>query len=102
MGAAPPKDVRELCEYLVLGLVDDPEAVQVTVEMTDDAIVLRIVVAPDDRGKVIGRGGHGNLGLTGLWAPDESPEHGGVYPRSPVRGEPRRGRIVPVVPAPTP
>ena len=57
MGAEPPKDVRELCEYLVLGLVDDPAAVEVTVEMTADAIVLRIVVAPDDRGKVIGRGG---------------------------------------------
>ena len=57
MGATPPKDVRELCEYLVLGLVDDPEAAKVTVEMTDEAIVLRIVVAPEDRGKVIGRGG---------------------------------------------
>ena len=58
MGAeAPPKDVRELCEYLVLGLVDEPDQVNVTVEMTDDAIVLRIIVAPDDRGKVIGRGG---------------------------------------------
>lgn len=57
MGAEPPKDVRELCEYLVLGLVDDPDAVEVTVEMTAEAIVLRIVVAPDDRGKVIGRGG---------------------------------------------
>ena len=57
MGATPPKDVRELCEYLVLGLVDNPDAVSVTVEMTDDAIVLRIVVAPEDRGKVIGRGG---------------------------------------------
>ena len=57
MGATPPKDVRELCEFLVLGLVDDPDAVKVTVEMTDEAIVLRIVVAPEDRGKVIGRGG---------------------------------------------
>jgi predicted RNA-binding protein YlqC (UPF0109 family) len=57
MGAEPPKDVRELCEYLVLGLVDEPDAVEVTVEMTPEAIVLRIVVAPDDRGKVIGRGG---------------------------------------------
>ena len=58
MGAAsPPKDVRELCEYLVLGLVDEPDQVNVTVEMTDDAIVLRIFVAPDDRGKVIGKGG---------------------------------------------
>ncbi len=58
MGAtSPPRDVRELCEYLVLGLVDDPAAVKVTVEMTDEAIVLRIFVAPDDRGKVIGRGG---------------------------------------------
>lgn len=58
MGASsPPKDVRELCEYLVLGLVDEPDQVNVTVEMTDDAIVLRIFVAPDDRGKVIGKGG---------------------------------------------
>ena len=58
MGASsPPKDVRELCEYLVLGLVDEPDQVNVTVEMTDDAIVLRIYVAPDDRGKVIGKGG---------------------------------------------
>ncbi|MFM7246803.1 MAG: KH domain-containing protein [Actinomycetota bacterium] len=58
MGAAtPPKDVRELCEYLVLGLVDQPDQVNVTVEMTDDAIVLRINVAPEDRGKVIGKGG---------------------------------------------
>lgn len=58
MGAVtPPKDVRELCEYLVLGLVDEPEQVNVTVEMTDDAIVLRINVAPEDRGKVIGKGG---------------------------------------------
>lgn len=58
MGASsPPKDVRELCEYLVLGLVDEPDQVSVTVEMTDDAIVLRIFVAPDDRGKVIGKGG---------------------------------------------
>ena len=57
MGAEPPKDVRELCEYLVLGLVDEPDQVNVTVEMTDDAIVLRICVAPDDRGKVIGKGG---------------------------------------------
>ena len=57
MGATPPKDVRELCEYLVLGLVDDPHPVRVTLEMTEDEIVLRIVVAPEDRGKVIGRGG---------------------------------------------
>ena len=34
MGVEPPKDVRELCEYLVLGLVDEPDAVKVTVEMT--------------------------------------------------------------------
>ncbi|MCX6412675.1 MAG: KH domain-containing protein [Actinobacteria bacterium] len=57
MGVEPPKDVRELCEDLVLGVGDEPDAVKVTVEMTDEAIVLRIVVAPEDRGKVIGRGG---------------------------------------------
>ena len=38
-------------------LVDDPEAVRVEREERDDLVVLRLFVAGDDVGKVIGRQG---------------------------------------------
>jgi predicted RNA-binding protein YlqC (UPF0109 family) len=48
----------DLLEYLVRGLVDDPEAVSVEeFEEDDGTIVLELSVGPDDYGKVIGRGG---------------------------------------------
>ncbi len=43
--------------YLARELVDDPEAVRVEEADRDDALVLRLFVAPDDVGKVIGRQG---------------------------------------------
>jgi predicted RNA-binding protein YlqC (UPF0109 family) len=49
--------VAELLAYLARELVDDPEAVRVETEDRDDVIVLVLHVAPDDVGKVIGRGG---------------------------------------------
>ncbi len=49
----PSGDVRGLVEYVVRGVVDHPEAVRVEEEGT----VVRVHVAPEDRGKVIGRGG---------------------------------------------
>jgi hypothetical protein len=49
---------RELLEYLAEGLVAEPEAVSVeTFEGDDGSVVLEMSVAPDDYGKVIGRGG---------------------------------------------
>jgi predicted RNA-binding protein YlqC (UPF0109 family) len=47
----------ELLAYLARELVDDPEAVRVETEERDGALVLVLHVAPDDLGKVIGRGG---------------------------------------------
>ena len=47
----------ELLDYLARRLVDDPDAVQVEEIEEDDALVLRLRVAPDDVGKVIGRQG---------------------------------------------
>ena len=47
----------ELLEYLARGLVDEPDAVRVEEVEEDDALVLRLHVAPDDVGKVIGRQG---------------------------------------------
>jgi predicted RNA-binding protein YlqC (UPF0109 family) len=50
--------VKELLEYLAKSLVDDPSAVSVErFEEDDGTIVLELRVAPDDTGKVIGRGG---------------------------------------------
>jgi predicted RNA-binding protein YlqC (UPF0109 family) len=50
--------VEELLAYLARSLVDDPEAVDVeSFEEDDGTIVLELHVAPDDAGKVIGRGG---------------------------------------------
>ena len=49
--------VTELIAWLAQQLVDDPDAVRVEEEQREDAIVLRLHVAPDDVGKVIGRRG---------------------------------------------
>ena len=49
--------MAELLEYLARQLVDDPDAVRVETADEDDAIVLRLYVAGDDVGKVIGRQG---------------------------------------------
>jgi uncharacterized protein len=49
--------LSELLAYLARQLVDDPDAVRVEEEQRDDAVVLRLHVAKDDVGKVIGRQG---------------------------------------------
>ena len=49
--------MAELLTYLAQRLVDEPEAVRVEEEERDDIIVLRLHVAKDDVGKVIGRAG---------------------------------------------
>jgi len=49
--------VDDLLEDLARRLVDEPDAVHVEREERDDAVVLRLHVAKDDVGKVIGRQG---------------------------------------------
>lgn len=50
--------MEDLLAYLARALVDDPDAVEVEgFEEDDGTIVLELRVAPDDTGKVIGRGG---------------------------------------------
>lgn len=49
--------MAELLAYLARHLVDDPDAVSVETEETDDAVVFQLHVAADDLGKVIGRQG---------------------------------------------
>jgi predicted RNA-binding protein YlqC (UPF0109 family) len=58
--------VAELLEYLARQLVDEPESVRVEQTEEDGAVVLRLHVAPDDVGKVIGRQGRLARSLRGI------------------------------------
>ena len=49
--------MAELLEVLARRLVDDPDAVRVEREERDGVVVLRLFVAKEDVGKVIGRQG---------------------------------------------
>jgi len=49
--------LAELLAELARRLVDEPDAVRVEQEEGDDVVVLRLFVAKDDVGKVIGRQG---------------------------------------------
>ena len=47
----------EIVEYLAKALVDHPEDVRVTEQEDGDRVSVRLDVAEDDWGKVIGKGG---------------------------------------------
>jgi hypothetical protein len=49
--------MKELIEYIARSLASDPEAVRVTESVEEGQVILRLEVAPEDKGKVIGRQG---------------------------------------------
>lgn len=49
--------MKELVEYIAKSIASYPEEVKVTQEDEDGRVILRLEVAPDDKGKVIGREG---------------------------------------------
>lgn len=49
--------MEDLLVWIARGLVDEPDAVRVERVDEGDVVVLRLSVAPDDVGKVIGRQG---------------------------------------------
>jgi predicted RNA-binding protein YlqC (UPF0109 family) len=49
--------MKELIEYIARSLASDPDAVLVTESMENGRIIFRLQVAPEDKGKVIGRQG---------------------------------------------
>ncbi len=49
--------MKQLVEYIVKGLVDQPDEVVVTESRRSGAVILELRVAPDDMGRVIGKGG---------------------------------------------
>ena len=49
--------MKELVEYIARSLATNPEAVKVTELIEEGQVILRLEVAPEDKGKVIGRQG---------------------------------------------
>ena len=49
--------MKELIEYIARSLASKPEDVKVTEEVEDDRVVVRLEVADEDKGKIIGRQG---------------------------------------------
>ena len=49
--------MKELVEYIAKSIATYPEDVKVTQEEEDGRVVLKLEVAPDDKGKIIGRQG---------------------------------------------
>ena len=51
--------MKELVEYIAKSIASHPEDVRVTEEEEEDGrVILRLEVAEDDKGKIIGRQGH--------------------------------------------
>ena len=49
--------MKELVEYIARTIATKPEEVKVTVVTEEEGVILRLEVAPEDKGKVIGRQG---------------------------------------------
>lgn len=49
--------MKELVEVIAKALVDNPDEVLVTEEETEKALVIRLKVADDDMGRIIGKQG---------------------------------------------
>ena len=49
--------MKDVVEYLVRYLVDRPEAVRVQVRRGKEGTVYLVEVAPEDKGRLIGKGG---------------------------------------------
>ncbi|MCE2404929.1 MAG: KH domain-containing protein [Dehalococcoidia bacterium] len=49
--------MKELIEYIARNLATRPDDVKVTEDVEEDRVVLRLEVADEDKGKIIGRQG---------------------------------------------
>ncbi len=49
--------MKELVEYIAKSIVNDPNAVKVDEETNEDGITLKLQVADEDKGRVIGKQG---------------------------------------------
>ena len=58
--------MKELIEYVAKSLVDKPESVRVSESVEGGEMVFRLEVDPEERGKVIGKGGRIARGIRTL------------------------------------
>ena len=49
--------MKELVEYIARSIVNEPDAVQVEEETNEDGITLKLQVADEDKGRIIGKQG---------------------------------------------
>jgi predicted RNA-binding protein YlqC (UPF0109 family) len=49
--------MKELLEFIVKSIVVEPDQVTITEETNDDGLLIKLEVAPGDKGRVIGREG---------------------------------------------
>jgi len=49
--------MKDLLEYIIKAIVSQPDAVKITEENSDDGLLIKLEVAADDKGRVIGRQG---------------------------------------------
>ena len=49
--------MKELVEYIAKSIVNEPDEVKVEEETTEDGITLRLQVADEDKGRIIGKQG---------------------------------------------
>jgi hypothetical protein len=49
--------MKELVEYIVKSIVTDPTKVTITEEQSEDGLLVKLEVAPEDKGRVIGKQG---------------------------------------------
>ncbi|MBA3007079.1 MAG: KH domain-containing protein [Desulfobulbaceae bacterium] len=60
--------MQELVTYIARSLVDNPDAVNVTMSEEDDTITIGLAVAKEDLGKVIGKQGRTARAMRSLLA----------------------------------
>jgi len=49
--------MKELVEYIVKSIVAEPDKVNITEENSEGVLLIKLEVAPEDKGRVIGRQG---------------------------------------------
>ena len=49
--------MKELVEYIARSIVNEPDAVNVNEETNEEGITLKLTVADDDKGRIIGKQG---------------------------------------------
>jgi predicted RNA-binding protein YlqC (UPF0109 family) len=49
--------MKDLLEYIIKSIVAAPDAVKITEENSEEGLLIKLEVAPDDKGRVIGRQG---------------------------------------------